>query len=211
MSAVPVARPWRGFLRFSVRGLIVLVLVVGAWLGWLVRSARIQREAVAAIKAADGGVFYDWEWSNGVSILGGKPWSPRWLVDLIGIDYSGHVAFVGLVSSSPATDAAIRQLGCLTRLDELNLQHSSVNDVSLAGVEGLTHLSRLHLDYTDVSDAGLAHLKGLTYLSLLNINATRVTDAGLAHLRRHTELSKLYLNGTQVTDGGLVHLDLSQA
>ena len=50
MPAVPVARPWRRFLRFSVRGLIVLVLVIGVWLGWLVRSARIQREAVAAIR-----------------------------------------------------------------------------------------------------------------------------------------------------------------
>ena len=49
MSAVPVARPWRRFLRLSVRGLIVLVLVIGAGLGWLVRSAHIQRDAVAAI------------------------------------------------------------------------------------------------------------------------------------------------------------------
>ena len=44
----PVARPWRRFLRFSVRGLIVLVLVIGGWFGWVVRSARIQREAVAS-------------------------------------------------------------------------------------------------------------------------------------------------------------------
>jgi hypothetical protein len=28
-----VARPWRRFLRFSVRGMIVLVMVVGGWLG----------------------------------------------------------------------------------------------------------------------------------------------------------------------------------
>ena len=49
-QARPVRRPWRRSLRFSVRGLIVLVLVIGAGLGSLVRSARIQREAVAAIK-----------------------------------------------------------------------------------------------------------------------------------------------------------------
>ena len=52
MSAVPVARPWRKCLRFSVRGLIVVVLLVGGWFGWEVRSARIQREAVAAITKA---------------------------------------------------------------------------------------------------------------------------------------------------------------
>ena len=33
-------RSWRRYLRFSVRGLIVLVLVVGAGMGWLVRGAN---------------------------------------------------------------------------------------------------------------------------------------------------------------------------
>jgi hypothetical protein len=56
MSAGTDARPWQRFLRFSVRGLIVVVLVIGVWLGWLVRSARIQREAVAAIRIAGGNV-----------------------------------------------------------------------------------------------------------------------------------------------------------
>ncbi len=50
MSSGPVSRPWQRFLRFSVRGLIVLVLVIGAGLGWIVRSAQVQREAVAAIE-----------------------------------------------------------------------------------------------------------------------------------------------------------------
>ena len=31
----PVSRPWRRFLRFSVRGMIVIVLLVGGWLGWM--------------------------------------------------------------------------------------------------------------------------------------------------------------------------------
>jgi hypothetical protein len=50
----PVSRTWRRFLRFSVQGMIVVLLLVGGWLGWLVRSARIQREAVAAITTAGG-------------------------------------------------------------------------------------------------------------------------------------------------------------
>ena len=37
-QAKPVSRPWRRFLRFSVRGMIVVVLVIGGWLGWIVRS-----------------------------------------------------------------------------------------------------------------------------------------------------------------------------
>jgi hypothetical protein len=45
-----IRRPWRRHLRFSVRGLIVLVLVTGGWLGWVARGARIQREAVSAAR-----------------------------------------------------------------------------------------------------------------------------------------------------------------
>jgi hypothetical protein len=59
-----VARSWRRYLRFSVRGLIVLVLVVGAGLGWTVRSARIQRDAVAAIERAGGSVGYHFQWDG---------------------------------------------------------------------------------------------------------------------------------------------------
>jgi hypothetical protein len=35
MLDAPVAHPWRRFVRLSVRGLIVLVLVIGAGLAWL--------------------------------------------------------------------------------------------------------------------------------------------------------------------------------
>jgi hypothetical protein len=64
VSAVPVSRSWRRFLRFSVRGMIVVVLVSGGWLGWIVRSARIQREAVAGIRNAKSRVSSDWELSR---------------------------------------------------------------------------------------------------------------------------------------------------
>ena len=47
--ADPVPHTWRRFLRFSVRGLLVLVLVIGAGLGWIVRQAHVQRDAVAAL------------------------------------------------------------------------------------------------------------------------------------------------------------------
>ena len=77
MPADHVSRPWRRFLRVSVRGLIVLVLVIGGGLGWLVRSCPHPcREAAEAIKHAWGSVSYDWEYSDGNLISGGKPWGP---------------------------------------------------------------------------------------------------------------------------------------
>ena len=96
-QAKTVSRPWRRFLRFSEWGLIILLLVAGAGLGWIVRSARIQREAVAAILDAGGCVSYEWDvwdWNDRPGRPGREPWGPRWLVKLIGIDYFGNVADV---------------------------------------------------------------------------------------------------------------------
>ncbi len=128
-QAKPVSRPWRRFLRFSVRGLVVVVLLVGGWLGWIVRSARIQRDAVAAIRKVEGLVDYDWEWCDGNHIPDGKPWAPESLVQLLGVDYFGHVTSVGF--GSQESDATLVHVGCLTQLEELNLNQSSVSDAGL--------------------------------------------------------------------------------
>ena len=75
VQADPALRPWRRYLRFSVRGLIVLILVIGAGLGWIVRRASIQRNAVATIERAGGGVDYTSLLTNERSLPGGKPLS----------------------------------------------------------------------------------------------------------------------------------------
>jgi hypothetical protein len=154
----PVSRPGRRFLRFSVRGTIVVVLLVGGWLGWIVRGSRIQREAVEAIEKAGGTVMYNWEYSNGTMVPAGNPWAPTWLVNLIGVDCFGHVTSVSLSQTGNGTTYA--QVERLTRLERLNLLTSS-------------------LDYS-----GLAHLKGLTKLSSLELANTQVTDAGVKQLQQ---------------------------
>jgi hypothetical protein len=182
-----VLHPWRRFLRFSVRGLIVLVLVIGGGLGWIVREARIQREAVAAIRKAGGTVLYDWQWRDGDLIPGGKPCAPGWLVDLIGVDYFGHVTAVGLYPDRTGSDdAVLAHVGRLTRLQSLayNSFDAEVTDAGLAHVSGLINLSYLGLSNTQVTDAGLVHLKGLTKLESMNLESTRVTDAGVRELKR---------------------------
>jgi len=44
-------RSWHDRLRFTLRGLLISILFLGCWLGIVVRSARIQHEAVRAIDA----------------------------------------------------------------------------------------------------------------------------------------------------------------
>jgi internalin A len=198
-----------------VRGLIVLVLVIGAGLGWIVRSARMQREAVAAIRNKGDIVFYDWEWSNGKNIPGGKPWARAWLVDRIGVDYFGHVTCVRLTPGEP-DDAMILQVGRLTGLQILYHDHAGdcvvfstrLSDAGLAHLKGLTSLSELTLNLNDthVTDAGLVFLDGLTNLSQLDLRGAPITGSGLAHLKGLTKLNRVGLRRTHLTDAGLTQL-----
>ena len=175
------------------------------------QCARIQREAVKAIRQSGGWVSYYSEMGKGNLFLGENPGIRKWLSDFIGIDYFDHVSSVMLdphspTSHSPKLDATIAQVGRLTELDSLFLSQSSVSGSGLAHIKGLTNLSSLDLFGTGVNDAGLAHLEGLTALSTLELRATQVTDNGLANLKRLTKLNYLGLAETQVTDAGLVHL-----
>ena len=178
MSDGPVLRHWRRLLRFSMRSLIILVLVIGGGMGWLVRSARLQRAAVAAITSAGGTVEYDWQASGAAA----PSWLSGWLAEHLGTDYFGHVSNVWLYGTLTQTDEVLTSVSGLTRLERLGVTSSSVTDSGLAHLRGMTSLSRLDLAFTKITDAGLVHLKGLSGLSVLVLNGTRITDAGLAHL-----------------------------
>jgi hypothetical protein len=203
MSEGPTVRRWRKRVRFSIRALLVVVLVIAAGLGWLVRGARIQREAVAAINRARGSVKYDWEQHAGP----GKPRAPKWLEDLLGVDYFEHVTEVELSPSSKSTHDVLLQVENLHQLDRLNLDGTSVSDSDLAILKRLGNLSYLSLYLTKVSDAGLAQLKGLTALASLDLHGTKITDLALAHIKGMTSLRMLRLHRTQVTDAGINELE----
>ncbi len=224
----PAKRPWRSFLRFTVRGLIVVVLIIGGWLGWYVRSVRIQRDAVAAIEKSRGRVWYHWQKTGGhAPNPAEQPSWPKSLVDRLGVDYFGHITQV-VVARGGASDRVLARIGQLRHLEDLaidgtftdaGLSHlQSLHDLRILVLispivtdEGLMHLERLsNLEalelFCHVGDAGLAHLKNLTRLETLGLAETAITDAGLVHLKRLTKLSSLSLSGTQVTDAGLAHL-----
>src|SRR5689334_3690951 len=113
---LPVSR--RRWLRLSVRGLIILALIIGGWFGWLARGARIRREAVAVIQRAGGQVYYDWQrFGDLVYSPTAKPRGPRWLVDRIGVDYFGDPVAVYFSSQQPEKpdDAIMVPVGHLRR------------------------------------------------------------------------------------------------
>jgi internalin A len=219
---------WR-YPQVTLRALILLIVLVGTWLGWVVNRAHIQRDAVRAIKKTGGSAWYDWQWKDGLPNPMGELWWPRWMIDRVGVDYFGHVLQARIWDRG--SDEEMAHIGHLGRLDTLDLSGSLISDGGLVHVEGLTRLLALSLANTRISDAGLVHLKELTSLQILfldnnpiddaglvqlkglaglrrlNLVSTRVTDAGLVYLRGLTDLETLALGDTQVTDAGLVHLE----
>ena len=143
-QAKPIPCPRQRYLRFSVRKTIVLVLVIGACLGWIARSARIQREYVAAIRNAGGAVAYGSEEEEFSHPVDGPWWAPGWLVALVGTDFFGHITAVGLTLFS--------------NLDVLNLKNTEVSDAGLTHLKGLSKLTTLCLERTQVTDAGAKEL-----------------------------------------------------
>src|SRR5215213_10651885 len=121
-------------VRLSVRVLMVLVLILGCGLGWVVHRAHIQRDAVAAIERAGGGVMYEWQFKNGIPNPAGKPWVPKWLVDLVGVDYIGNAVYV-ISRTRKTSDAILESVGRLSRLERLDLSDSAVTDAGLVRLE----------------------------------------------------------------------------
>jgi Leucine Rich repeat len=191
MNSDSTKRPWWRHIRLSVRGLIVLVLILGGWLGWTVRSARVQREAVETIGRAGGFITYDWELFRGLIDPNAKPPAPDWLVKLLGVDYFGRVVRVEFIPGhlwhDPEiilSDDTLASLGALTHLESLALSHTSMDDAGLGHLERLRHLKTLSLMKTHVTDAGLLHLKGMSGLRWLSLWYTSVTEAGIRDLRK---------------------------
>ena len=49
------------FFRYSLRTMLVVVLVLSVWLGYYANRAARQRRAVDEIRELGGQVFYDYE------------------------------------------------------------------------------------------------------------------------------------------------------
>ncbi len=187
---------------------MVFVLVVGSALGWFVRRARVQRDAVAAVKSIGGEAVYDFEESRGA---GRPPGLPRWkrvIADALGIDFVSSVTSVNLYATGPESEreSALACLGDFENLESAYLSGTGVTDDVCARLRATRNLQMLVLQSTAVTDAGLANLESLTGLRSLVILHSGITDAGLVHLKGLTNLESLGIYGAQVTDAGLLHL-----
>ena len=188
-------------IRFSLRGLLLAVLVLGCGLGWFVselRQAKQRGEAVANIRNARGHATYDYQ------VHPEADWMvPRMLRAWIG---EGFLSDVEKVSIHNSRDRDLESVRCLKRVNDLRLNSRYVTDAGLSCLDELENLERLDLWCNQVTDDGLRHIRGLRKLSVLDLYGTQITDAGLLDLRCLTSLRVLKVRDTQVTSAGVARL-----
>jgi len=181
MSDSEPPKPERHPFRFSLRTLLILVLVLGVFFGWLgtrLKRARENRLAEAKIRSvnASGGLAVFYSHAKG---------SPNWLERMLGDP--------GVISVQKVTTR---------RHTENGLKH-------LRDLHGMLHHWELDLSRPDgslgaVTDAELKHLKGLAGLQSLDLSCqSSITDTGLEHLEGLASLRQLRLDDTAVTSIGV--------
>lgn len=123
---------------------------------------------------------------------------------------SGVVRLFTELQNRPLTDAleavARIKVGDDGQVLTLDLSTIGTTDAGLKQVARLERLEWLHLPGAQVTDSGLGHLRALGNLTLLDLSGTQVTDEGLEHLHGLTKLRTLHLGDTRVTDQGVREL-----
>ena len=114
-----LAKTRRRWFQFSLRGLLLLILVVAALL-WAVNKARQQSIAVAELGKMSCRVLYDHAES-------GWPAAMERLRKLMGED-EPRTATIVYARGLGITDAALTQIGALTQLQAPYLAGSEVSD-----------------------------------------------------------------------------------
>jgi hypothetical protein len=96
MPTHPAVKRNRARLSISLRGLMLLVLVLGIWMGWTINRAESRRKAVTALKKNGAIVLYDYESMRGIKTPTATQWVPAWLRSRLGDDYFHNVTYVSM-------------------------------------------------------------------------------------------------------------------
>lgn len=212
--------PRRFGLRFSLRAFLGGVTLFCVLLAWQLHKAKQQKAAVAAIGAAGGWVHYDYQRPD--SLTGSvdpqaRPWEPKWLLDMVGIDFFHDVVEVNMVynddgpqrldnNQKPVSIAP--QLAHFPRLRWLLLSGPFLDDEGMAAVGRLKRLEAIyHWDGKNITDAGVAHLADMPRLKYIHLSTSQVGDRGMETLARLPSLEGLSMQRNRFTDAGLAHLD----
>lgn len=196
----------RRWFQYSLRTLLLLVLLVSVGMSWFavkLERARRQRAAANAIVASHGRVYYGFELdAAGKPVKGNLPFAPAWLRKYFGDDLFNDVTAIEIL-----TDEQLEQAKDFHELQALRFYCSArITDESLAHLEHMPRLRSLRFGANgNVTDVGLEHLQALHRLESLDIKYLRHSSRTLKRLETLPSLKELSV-GWGVTDADVDQL-----
>jgi hypothetical protein len=148
--AVALVFRWR--FQFSIRSLLVLVVVIAVPCSWMAAEMKKAREQAEAINKLDAIVIYGDAGDS--SATAAPPRGTVWLRTLLGNEFFYDAVRVDLNS-----DTRMDRLKELAQLHILILSGDDVTDAGLQHLEGLTQVRKLALVGTKVTNEGVKKLQ----------------------------------------------------
>jgi hypothetical protein len=185
-------KPNRRWFRFTLRGLMICVLILCVWLAWVVNRAHFQRDLLAALDRCDAVPKFSIEFNEqGEEIEPGQTdFEPsafaNWLAPWIGEEYF-YPTIVGarFYEHSPTIEA-LRLLARLPRVYVLSFSAAGISSEMLDQIKSLPAIERLEI--TDASDDLLMHVAQLKSLKRLSLQGEFGTFDCLQQLDNLREL-----------------------
>lgn len=217
VNSPPAARrTFRLPLRFSLRTFLAAVTIFCVVLSWRLHRARLQRDAVAGIRAAGGWVYYDYhqfDAATGKLKAAAQPWEPAWLLGLVGSDFFHDVTVVNMVyddngprrldNARPPVNIA-PHLAHFPQLRSLLISGNYLDDAGMATVGKLRRLESFYQwEGRAIGDDGAVQLGKLPNLQSIHLGSSQVGDRGLAALAKLPRLERLSMQRNKITDAGL--------
>ena len=206
-------KPRRRWLRFSLRGLMIVVLLMCVPLAWIAQKysrMRIEDAVVAEILSADGTVIYPYQKTSSPNGGFAKDPSqpapgPKWLREHLGENIFASVHCVWLLTDKFG-DELVARLPQLDDLEVLSLRSSSLTDSSVDSLLKVSRLEELTLDADHISPQGLNRLSSHPTLRSLSLYGRLASPTQIRQLEPWPSLQELEIHTTMASDKDLSQL-----
>jgi len=179
----------RRLFRVSLRTALVIVTVLCIILAVKAKQIRDQKQAVDAILATGGRIYYDDELDPETCAPASATWTRRWLNKSLGREYVAKVSLVTLYPTHVAcADEQVEMLAGIPYLRNLAIWPGGIGSRSTLDTSAPGGLTDDGLRYI------ATHLPNLRHLS---VTASTATTNGLEHLEKLDQLESLQLGGFQ--------------
>jgi hypothetical protein len=180
--------------RFTLRAMLLVVLVFAVALASEIRRLHTLRDAEHLIEAAGGSAGYEARFRFAGNFAR-VPSSTRWnfcneLTDI----YLGH---------SQVSDRDMHAIGRVLTVEYLDLNSTTIGDIGLDAVVSNHALRSIDLSNTAITDSGLKSINRFINLRVLSLDGTAVSDAGIQALSELVQISDLSLDNTAISNNSI--------